>query len=154
MQDSHSLNNFLSAVWPAAEAHSISHETEYMLALFAIGAAALGLGAAYHCYVQRPDLPGRVAARLSAVYALSREKYYLDEVYDAAIVRPLVKLSDAVLYRSVDAGLIDGVAVNGTARAVRAIAANGLKYVQSGLAQAYVVTMIIGAVAILGYLLR
>jgi hypothetical protein len=54
----------------------------------------------------------------------------------------------------VDAGLIDGVAVNGSARAVRAFAANGLKYAQSGLAQAYVVTMIIGAVAILGYLLR
>jgi NADH-quinone oxidoreductase subunit L len=154
MQDSHSLNNFLRAVWPPAEPHAISHETEYMLALLAIGMAALGLAVAHHCYVRRPDLPGRVAARLAALQALLREKYYVDEVYDAAIVRPLVKLSDAVLYRGVDAGLIDGVAVNGTARAVRAFAANGLKYLQSGLAQAYVVTMIVGAVAILGYLLR
>jgi NADH-quinone oxidoreductase subunit L len=154
MQDSHSLDNFLRVVWPPAEPHAISHETEWLLGAIAIGAALLGLAVAHHCYVRRPGLPARVAARLSAVYALLREKYYVDEIYDALIVRPLVRLSDAVLYRGVDAGLIDGVAVNGTARAVRAFAAHGLKYVQSGLAQAYVVTMIVGAVAILGYLLR
>jgi NADH-quinone oxidoreductase subunit L len=69
-------------------------------------------------------------------------------------VRPLVKLSDLVLFRGVDAGLIDGLMVNGTARGVRSIAANWLKYAHSGLAQGYVFFMIVGAVAILGYLLR
>ena len=68
-------------------------------------------------------------------------------------MRPLVKLSDSVLFLGVDAGLIDGMAVNGTARGVRALAANGLKYAQSGLAQGYVFFMIVGAVAIVGYLL-
>jgi NADH-quinone oxidoreductase subunit L len=154
MEDSHSLNNFLSAVWPAAEPHAISHETEYLLALFAIGAALLGLAVAHQCYVRRPGLPERVAARTAALQKLLFNKYYVDEAYDAVIVRPLVKLSDAVLYRVVDAGLIDGIAVNGTARTVRAFAESGLKYAQSGFTQAYVVTMIIGAVAILGYLLR
>jgi len=81
-------------------------------------------------------------------------RYYVDEIYDSLIVRPLVKLSDRVLWRIIDDGVIDGVAVNGTARAVRAIAANGLKYAQSGLAQSYVFFMIAGALAIVGYLLR
>jgi NADH-quinone oxidoreductase subunit L len=81
-------------------------------------------------------------------------KYYVDEFYDAVIVRPLVAVSDRVLYRKIDAGLIDGIGVNGTARGIRAIAANGLKYAQSGLTQSYVIFMIVGAVAIVGYLLR
>ena len=59
-----------------------------------------------------------------------------------------------MLFRIVDAGLIDGVGINGTAHGVRAIAANGLKYAHSGLTQSYVFFMIVGAVAIVGYLLR
>jgi hypothetical protein len=50
--------------------------------------------------------------------------------------------------------LIDGVGVEGAARAVRSVAANGLKYAQSGLTQSYIFLMIVGAVAIVGYLLR
>ena len=87
-------------------------------------------------------------------HRILREKFYVDELYDLVIVRPLVRISDGVLFRSVDAGLIDGVAVGGTARGIRALAVHGLKYAQSGLAQSYVFFMIVGAVAILGYLLR
>ena len=68
-------------------------------------------------------------------------------------MRPLVALSDRVLYRIVDAGWIDGIGVNGVARSIRAFAANGLKYAQSGLTQSYVFFMIVGAVAIVSYLL-
>jgi len=70
------------------------------------------------------------------------------------VVRPLVAVSDRVLFRIIDARLIDGVGVNGTARGIRAFAANGLKYAQSGHTQSYVLFMIVGAVAIVGYLLR
>ena len=101
-----------------------------------------------------PETPVRLATSFSTFYRVLCEKYYVDEIYDAVIVRPLVKISDLVLYRGVDAGLIDGIAVNGTARGIRGLAAHGLKYAQSGLAQGYVFFMIVGAVAILGYLLR
>jgi hypothetical protein len=50
--------------------------------------------------------------------------------------------------------LIDQVAVGGTARAVQAFAARGLKYAQSGLAQSYLILMVVGTVAIVGWLLR
>ena len=81
-------------------------------------------------------------------------KYYIDEAYDAVIVHPLVKVSDRVLFRKIDAGLIDGGLVNGTARMVRATAASGLKYAQTGFTQSYIFLMIVGAVAIVGYILR
>ena len=50
--------------------------------------------------------------------------------------------------------LIDGVGVNGTARAVRAAADRALKYAQTGFAQSYIFLMIVGTVAVVGYLLR
>ena len=124
------------------------------LALASIVMSVAGLLLAYFLYVARPELPARFAEVLKIPYRLLLEKYYVDEIYDFAIVRPLVKVSDLVLYRGVDVVLIDGVAVNGTARGIRALAAHGLKYLQSGLAQGYVFFMIVGAVAILGYLLR
>jgi len=82
-----------------------------------------------------------------------KNKYYVDELYDAGIVRPLVELSDKLLYRVVDVLLVDGYGVNGAARGVRALAADGLKYVQSGLTQAYLIVMLVGTALLLGWLL-
>ncbi len=96
----------------------------------------------------------RAAETFSGFYQMLRNKYWIDEVYDATVVRPLVRFSDRALFRVVDAGLIDGVAVDGSARTIWSVAAYGLKYLQSGLAQGYIFLMIVGTVAILGYLLR
>ena len=65
-----------------------------------------------------------------------------------------VRLSDRVLWRTVDAGLIDGIGVNGLARAVRGLADRVLKHAHSGFAQSYVVLMIVGTIAVVGWLVR
>jgi NADH-quinone oxidoreductase subunit L len=154
VESSHSLNNFLAPLMPAGEPHHLDHATEYRLALQAIGIALFGAVCAWWLYVRHTEIPARLAERLRGLHSLLLNKYWIDEIYDAIVVRPLVRLSDAVLFRVVDAGLIDTVAVNGTAHGIRAVAAHGLKYLQSGLAQGYVIMMIVGTVAILGYLLR
>jgi NADH-quinone oxidoreductase subunit L len=154
VESSHSLSNFLSTVFPHGEPHHLDHATEYAMALKAIGMAALGLVGAWWFYVRSPQLPVRASEIFSGFYQLLRNKYWVDEIYDATVVRPLVRFSDRALFRVVDAGLIDGVAVNGTARTIWSVAAYGLKYLQSGLAQGYIFLMIVGTVAILGYLLR
>ena len=73
-----------------------------------------------------------------------------------AIVRasgaPAGDISDRVLFRGIDAGAIDGVA-NGSAALVRGLAARGLKYAQTGLAQSYLFFMLAGTLAILGWML-
>ena len=124
------------------------------MAASAVAIALAGTGLAWLFYIRMPGVPGWLAAHLSGLYRTLLNKYYVDEFYDAIIVRPLVALSDRVLYRIVDAGWIDGIGVNGTAHGIRALAANGLKYAQSGLTQSYVFFMIVGAVAIVSYLLR
>jgi NADH-quinone oxidoreductase subunit L len=154
IEDSNSLANFLKPAFAAGEPHHIAHSTERWMAFWAVAIALTGTVLAWLLYVRRPGVPDWLAAKLSGLYRTLLNKYYVDELYDAVIVRPLVAVSDRVLFRIVDAGLIDGVGINGTAHGVRAIAANGLKYAHSGLTQSYVFFMIVGAVAIVGYLLR
>ena len=69
-------------------------------------------------------------------------------------MRPLVVVSDRLLYRVVDAGVIDGALVNGTALGVRGLASGVLKYAQSGLTQGYLVTMVVGTLLIVLWMLR
>jgi NADH-quinone oxidoreductase subunit L len=152
--NSNSLGHFLAPVLAATEGHAIEHSTEYALAALAVAAASTGALLAWLLYAVRPQLPERIAAALSGLYRLLFNKYWVDELYDAVIVRPLVRVSDRVLFRGVDAGLIDGVAVNGSARVVQGLAAHGLKYAHSGFTQGYIFFMIVGAMAIVGYLIR
>ena len=115
---------------------------------------ASGALLAWFLYVRRTDVLDKVVAQLPTFRRILERRYYVDEAYDLTIVRPTVAISDRVLYRAVDAGLIDRGLVDGTARAVRALAANGLKYAHSGMAQSYIFLMIVGTVALVGYLLR
>jgi len=154
MDDSDSLGRFLAPVLARVPGPQLEHADEMHIAFYAVAVAGAGAFLAWWLYVRRPELPGRIAAAFAGTHRLLLNKYYVDELYDALLVRPLVALSDRVLFRIVDAGLVDGFAVNGTARGVRALAAHGLKYAQSGLAQGYVFFMIVGAVALVGYLLR
>jgi NADH-quinone oxidoreductase subunit L len=158
IQDANSFGNFLAPVFGHAGhgegAHGVSVATERWMAAGTTAVAAMGILLALWLYVGRPELPARLAAATRGLYRALANKYWIDELYDALIVRPLVAFSDAVLYRGVDAGLIDGAAVNGPARAVRGLAAGGLKYVQSGLAQGYLVLMVLGMALVLGWLVR
>jgi NADH-quinone oxidoreductase subunit L len=154
LEKSNSLANFLAPSLVAGDLQEIPHSAEYMMAGASVLASGLGLLGAWWLYVRRPGIPGRLAATLSTFHRLLVRNYYVDEIYDALLVRPLVWISDRILFRFFDAAVIDGVAVNGSARALRAVASNGLKYAHSGLVQAYIFMMIVGAVGIVGYLVR
>jgi hypothetical protein len=76
----------------------------------------------------------------------------VDEAVDAVLVRPLVAVSDRVLYRTLDAGIIDGAGVNGTANSVMGAARGVFRHLQTGLAQSYIFLMILGTLAVVGWL--
>ena len=67
---------------------------------------------------RRPDVADALARSFGGVYRLLLNKYYVDEIYDAAIVQPIKRLSTGALWKGVDAGLIDGT-VNGVGALVR-----------------------------------
>jgi NADH-quinone oxidoreductase subunit L len=108
--------------------------------------ALLGLLIAWWFYIKSPDTPRKLAQSLRGPYTLILHKYYVDELYNAAIIQPLLWISTNVLWHVVDEGLIDGT-VNGTARVARESGAQ-LREIQSGNARTYASWVVIGAVGV------
>jgi NADH-quinone oxidoreductase subunit L len=123
---------------------------EWNLILVSTAAAAAGLFIAYLFYFRYPLTPGRLAARFPALYRLLAGKYYVDEIYDAAIVRPAVRGAELV-YAHFDLKVIDG-ALNGSAAAAAA-AGRGLGRLQTGLVKDYALAFLLAVVVFLGFIL-
>jgi NADH-quinone oxidoreductase subunit L len=100
----------------AAAAESSGGGGEILQALLGapVIAGLLGFFLAWWFYIKSPEAPKKLADSLSPLYKLFSGKYFIDELYQAAIVRPLVWISDKVLWHAVDERAIDG-AVNGVA---------------------------------------
>jgi NADH-quinone oxidoreductase subunit L len=92
-----------------------------------------------------------MARAFPGLQRLLLNKYYVDELYDAAIVHPIQRTSEGFLWKAVDAGLIDGL-VNGTGVVVRASAAV-LRLAQTGSVRAYAASLFIGVILVLAYYL-
>ena len=80
-------------------------------------------------------------------------KYYVDELYDAVVVRPLVWLSRVVLWHGVDQGVVDGAAVNGAAELSQGLGWLGSR-LQTGQVGLYVVLFLVGALWVLRAVIR
>ncbi len=125
--------------------------------LFLVGGAVLvgvlGLLAGFRATLGRPILPARQAPADTGLARVLNRKYYVDELYDALITRPVVWLSRVILWKGVDQGVVDGAAVNGTARLSRALGWIGSR-LQTGQIGVYVVLFLVGALWILRVVVR
>jgi NADH-quinone oxidoreductase subunit L len=131
-----------------AEAHA-ALVGEVPMAILSLAIAVAGVLVATRFYVWRPETPARMAERYSKAYRVLLNKYYVDELYDAIIVEP-IRRGSFWLWRKFDELVIDG-SVNGVASVVR-VGSLALRRVQTGYVMNYVLSFIVGAVAILGYL--
>ncbi len=125
--------------------------TELNLMILSSGVALAGIGLAWYFWLRNRRAVDAIAGSLAPVHRLLLGKYYVDEIYDAAIVQPMKVLSTGALWKGVDAGMIDG-AVNGVGMAVSATA-SVLRRTQTGSVRTYAFALFSGAVAILGYYL-
>jgi NADH-quinone oxidoreductase subunit L len=108
--------------------------------------ALIGFLTAWWFYIRRPDLPKKLAQSMHGLYTLLLNKYYVDEIYLAVIVRPLLWISTNVLWHTVDEKVIDG-AVNGVATGARGLGGE-LRQIQSGNPRSYATWVVIGAVGV------
>jgi NADH-quinone oxidoreductase subunit L len=108
--------------------------------------ALIGLLLAWWFYIKSPQTPKKLADSLRAPYTLILHKYYVDELYNAAIIQPLLWISTNVLWHVVDETVIDGT-VNGVARVARE-SGSQLREIQSGNARSYATWVVIGAVGV------
>jgi NADH-quinone oxidoreductase subunit L len=106
-----------------------------------------GVFFAWYCYCRNTEMPGKIVNATGPVYRILVNKYGFDDFYQAVFARGTVVFGK-VLYQKVDAGLIDGTIVNGTANTVAAFAAI-LRQIQTGYTYHYAFAMIIGLFALI-----
>jgi NADH-quinone oxidoreductase subunit L len=113
------------------------------------------VGGAAAAYIYLRWLPSRAGKPLPAAIAVpwrwARHKFYVDEVYDFLFIRPFTALSNG-FYKVIDEGLIDTVAVGGTAGLFRRVG-SWLRYTQTGNAQSYATVMAVGLLVSIGVVL-
>ncbi len=117
------------------------------LAWLSAGVGVIGIVFAYVFYVARPGMADSFAKAANGFYTLIYNKYFVDEVYDAAVVTPVVKGSRIFLWRGIDAGFIDGI-VNGFGSRSRGVG-NILRLLQSGNIRSYAAWVVLGSVLLL-----
>ncbi len=146
------LKNFLSPVFEASELRSfdphIGHQTEIMLMAIAVGMAGISIFLAYSRYVANNEVPSGDEKEMSWLEKLVFNKYYVDEAYDAAIVKPLNWISrKSEIF--IEKQLIDGT-VEGSANFTLHLGGL-LRQLQTGHIGFYLIAMVLAVVAIFGY---
>jgi NADH-quinone oxidoreductase subunit L len=136
--------NFLSPVF--GHAVDVGTLAFWGLAALTLGASAIGFALAYLMYARRPELAVVWRTRLGPIHALVEHKYYLDELYDLVIVRPVVAFA-RFLNDVVEPRVIDG-AVNAVATFFL-VEAREFRLIQTGRVRSYALVMLGGAVGIL-----
>jgi NADH-quinone oxidoreductase subunit L len=133
---------FLGTIFPAMEVPE-----DMTLMVISTAAGLLGILIAYVMYVAKPGMADSLASSVRWLYTVVYNKYFVDEIYDATIVKPVVNGSRAVLWKGVDAGLIDG-AVNGIGARARNVG-SVLRLLQSGNIRSYAGWILFGSVLVI-----
>jgi NADH-quinone oxidoreductase subunit L len=124
---------------------------ELGLTAVSIAAGLLGLVLAWLLYYRRRDLPQRIATGLGSLYRAVVNKYYIDELYAALFIKPLVDGSTTILWHTVDQGVIDN-SVNDAADSTRH-ASDAVRQMQSGNLRSYAGWVAAGAAAVIAYMI-
>ena len=133
------IPHILEHIFPLAEE---AHDTT--LVAISVAAGAIGIFLAWLMYVAKPSIAESMSG---PVYKLLLNKYYVDELYNFVVVKPLVAISRGGLWKVMDAGLIDG-AVNGVGKFAQGMG-GVLRLLQSGNARSYAVWVLFGSVAVI-----
>jgi len=146
------FENFLAPVFGSAEvAEAASHTTELLLMGVSVAVAFLGWWLAYLLYYKRPELPQRIADSLDGLYEAVVHKYYIDELYAAVFVKPLIDGSTQILWQGVDRNIIDA-GVNDAGDAARH-ASDEVRHMQSGNIRSYAGWVAAGAAAVIAFMI-
>src|SRR5262249_21903603 len=127
-----------------------SHTTELIFTAISVIAAFLGLGLAFLLYHLQPDLPHRIADSLNGLYTTVLNKYYIDEIYAAVFVKPLIAFSTNVLWHGVDQNVIDAT-LNNSADGAKHVS-DSVRHMQSGNIRSYAGWVAAGAAAVIFYM--
>jgi len=141
-----SVPHFLEPQLPLPAVPDSLHHYEKLLVGIAVAIGLAGLAGAAYVYGGTGARAERLRSRFAGVHRVLYDKYYVDELYDAVIAKPLLWISDRVFLRIGDRALIDGT-LNGMA-ALAQRAAGLLGRVQTGSLHFYAFLVLTGMVAV------
>jgi NADH-quinone oxidoreductase subunit L len=149
------FENFLEPVFAGKHstltgAASSALSLEYVLMLSSIIAAGIGIWLAFRFYIVNPERPRALAQKYHGLYQMVLNKYYVDEFYNAIIVRPLISIA-LFCWKITDVRLVDGAA-NGSARLIGWVSSK-FRFVQTGLVRNYALVFTAGVILLLGYII-
>ncbi|MFL6799304.1 MAG: NADH-quinone oxidoreductase subunit L [Xanthobacteraceae bacterium] len=123
------------------------HEIPTLVAIVPTVMMVLGFAVAWQFYVRRPELPGELARQHEPLYRFLLNKWYFDEIYDAVLVRPALRLG-RILWKYGDGRLIDGLGPDGVSARVLDVTRGAVR-LQSGYLYHYAFAMLIGVAALI-----
>jgi NADH-quinone oxidoreductase subunit L len=125
--------------------------SETLFTGISVFAAALGLFLAWLLYYRRPQLPQEIAKALGGFYEAVVHKYYVDEIYAAVFVKPLIDGSTRVLWQGIDRDVIDATLDN-SADGAREVS-DAVRHMQSGNLRSYAGWIAAGAAVLIAYMI-
>jgi NADH-quinone oxidoreductase subunit L len=144
--------DFLTPVMPMPAENEALHHLKLPLICVAVAISLAGLGLAWFVYRDGLARAEALRQRFAGLHRLLSGKYYVDELYEAVLGRPLLWISDRVFLGLGDRALIDGTLHGLTAVAQRA--AGRLSRVETGNLQFYVLLAVLGVAASLAWMWR
>jgi NADH-quinone oxidoreductase subunit L len=136
---------------PEAPEPQTGQSTELLFAGISFATALFGLGLAWFLYYKNPEMPARIAASLNGFYTTVVHKYYVDEIYAAIFVTPLLRGSTEILWHGVDQNIIDA-ALDGSADSALEVS-DTARHMQSGNIRSYAGWIAAGAAVVIGYMI-
>ncbi len=145
------FSNFLKPVFGESH-HEVSHSVEYGLMGSALVVALLGIFIARTFQYKKAEVAEHLVAENAFVKSIHRvlyNKWYVDELYDAVFVKPVLWISDRVFYRLIDVNIIDAIVndiaafLHGTGKVFRAL--------QTGDARTYAAAILVGTLGLIVY---
>lgn len=143
---------FRLAELPGEAAVHHAATTEILFTVVSVLVSLVGIGLAYAFYLWRPGLADQAVSRFRPLHTLVLNRYFVDEVYRFLFVRPLVASSTELLWKGVDAWVIDGT-IHGAAQLTRRLG-NLFRKMQSGNIRSYASWVVIGALLLIAFLVR
>jgi NADH-quinone oxidoreductase subunit L len=150
------FENFLAPVFgtgvtAGAVGETASRYTEYVFMIISVLVAIAGAVLAYVLYLSKPELPQKIADSLDGLYEAVVHKYYIDELYAAIFVRPLINGSTRILWQGVDRKIIDA-AVNDAGDGARHVS-DEVRHMQSGNIRSYAGWIAAGSAVVIAFMI-
>ncbi|MCZ6533109.1 MAG: NADH-quinone oxidoreductase subunit L [SAR324 cluster bacterium] len=147
------LEHYFDGFFPAIPETAVHYEASVELMLMGVTTvlALFFMWLAFRLFSSKREQMAAFREKMGGVHSLLANKYYIDELYDLIVVRPIHFISDKLLWRIVDVRIVDGI-VNGIGNTARNLGGT-LRLTQTGLIENYAVGIALGAVIIFWFLI-